>query len=640
MRKSREKHDAHHAGVTLRAVLLGLALIPVNTFFIMANHVKYWSTLATTMALIFNVVIILAALTAINLGIRRVSPRFALNQGELLTIFVMLSISSAISGHDTVQSVVPIVPSGYWYATPENEWKELFWQYLPSSLTIDNTARMDDLYRGESTLYTWEHLKYWVRPILWWTILLTAVLWVMICLSVLLRKQWIEREKLTYPIVQLPLAMTDPKGRFFKSRMMWIGFAIAGGISLINGIHVFVPAIPEIPVRQANIGQYFNEKPWSAIGWMPFYILPFGVGLGFMMPLEMSFSLWFFYLVWKAESVLGSALGLHSLPGFPYDQPQAMGSYLAIVFFALIGGRRHFYSILKGILKPQSYEAQEPMTHRWAVIGLFGGVLFLAIFSYQMGMALWTILLYFMIYYLLAMSVSRIRAEVGPPTHELRLVDAPAFLTTVLGTRWFSKGSLTMMAFYRMFNRRSRSHPMPHVLEGFKLADESKMNSSRLVIAMMAAVVVGIPLAFWAYLTAAYQIGFHFEMTRMGSRPYNAIANWLYHPTATDIPRTLFMCIGFVLTGLMWWMRRIFPRWPLHPAGYAIASNTWTFGWLWFSVFISWAIKSMLLRLGGIGLYRKAYPLFLGLILGEYVVGGGWVLVRLIFGVEVYSFYR
>ena len=90
--------------------------------------------------------------------------------------------------------------------------------------------------------------------------------------------------------------------------MFWAGFAIAGGIDLINGIHAFFPAFPEIPVRKANLGIYFTEKPWDAIGWTPVYILSFGVGLAFLMPLEMSFSLWFFYLFWKGERVLGRAM--------------------------------------------------------------------------------------------------------------------------------------------------------------------------------------------------------------------------------------------------------------------------------------------------------------------------------------------
>jgi hypothetical protein len=166
------------------------------------------------------------------------------------------------------------------------------------------------------------------------------------------------------------------------------------------------------------------------------------------------------------------------------------------------------------------------------------------------------------------------------------------------------------------------------------------MNSGWLVIAMMIATVVGAVAAFWAYLTVAYKTGLQFDMTAMAKRPYRAVENWLYYPTNSNVPATIFMGVGFFFTGFIWWMRRILPFWPFHPAGYAIASNNFTFGWLWFSVFISWLFKSILLRFGGIGLYRKAYPLFLGLILGEYLVGGGWVLIRLISGTQVYSFYR
>jgi len=637
MTKQAKNHQALNAGVTFRAVILGFILIPVNTYFIMANHLKYWSALPTTISLIFNVVITLTVLITFNLLIQRFLPRFALEQGEFLTIYVMLSISSAIAGHDMMQTVVPTIPNGFWFATPENEWKELFWRNLPRWLTSDRLSSLADFYQGDDTFYTKTHLHDWLRPSLWWTVFLSVLIWVMICLDVLLRKQWVERERLTYPIVRLPLEMTRSEGSFFKSRMVWIGFAIAAGIDLINGLHVFFPVLPEIPVRKAELGRYFTEKPWNAIGWTPLYILPFGLGLGFLMPLEMSFSLWFFYLFWKGERVLGRALGLASLPGFPYESSQALGAYLAVAFFALLGARRHIFSILKSLFKPQPHEEKEPMKYRWAVFGLVGGLIFLGAFSHQGGMALWTAALYFLIYYLLALSISRIRAEVGPPTNEMFVVNPRYFLRDVVGTRRLSPGSLTMMALYYSFNRGYRAHPMPHTLEGFKLADESKMNQRRLVFAMMLATVAGILAAFWAYLVVSYKIGAN---PGLGSGGYHSLRNWLYYPSDTNIAAVAFICVGFLFTGFVWWLRTLFPLWPFHPAGYAIASSTWTFGWLWFSVFVSWAIKTALLKVGGIGIYRKARPLFLGLLWGEFLVGGAWVLVRLFLGIRVYSFYR
>ena len=149
-----EPHQTTTVSVTFRAVLLGLLLIPVNTYFIMANHLRFWSTLPTTMALIYNVVITLTVLISFNLLLKRFLPRFALKQQELLTVFVMLSISSAISGHDMMQTVVPTVPDGFWFATPENEWKALFWRYLPSWLTIRMTFRVWKRFMMEKADFT------------------------------------------------------------------------------------------------------------------------------------------------------------------------------------------------------------------------------------------------------------------------------------------------------------------------------------------------------------------------------------------------------------------------------------------------------------------------------------------------------
>ena len=635
------KNQNPHPGVTFRAITLGLLLIPVNTYFIMANHLKFWSTLPTTMSLIYNVIITLMVLIPFNLLLKRFLPKFAFRQGELLTVFAMLSLSSAIAGHDMMQTVIPTISDGFWFATPENEWKQLFWRHIPAWLTSNDEASLKLFYDGESTVYRKAHLLGWLRPILWWTIFLTVLIWVMICIDVFLRRQWIENERLTYPIVQLPLEMTRLDGRLFKSKMMWLGFAIAGGINLINGIHVLFPEFPEVPVRHAEIGQYFTQKPWNSIGWTPIYIRSFAVGLAYLMPLEMSFSVWFFYWFWKAQRILGSAIGLDILPGFPYDWQQVMGGYLVLACFALWGGRRFFFRVVKHIFRGyrspgEIDDSREPMRYRWAAFGLVGGLIFLFVFSHQGGMALWTIGLYFLIYYLLSMSLTRIRAEVGPPT--IRTYATPHdIMTDIFGTRILSHGSLTMMRLYLTFNRGSRAHPMPHTLEGFKLAEESGMRSGRLIVAMMFAAVVGILASFWAYLLVGYNIG---VVSDLGTGGYNLLQNWISHPTETDAAAVTFIGVGALFTGVLWWLRTVFPFWPFHPAGYLVAGEKSTIGRLWFSIFLSWSIKTILLKVGGIRLYRKAYPLFLGLILGEFMVGGVWVLIRLFTGMQMYSFYR
>jgi len=622
-----------HTNVTFRAIVIGFLLIPVNTYFIMWNHLKYWSTLPTTISLIYNAVISLMILVSLNFLIQRFAPGLALKHSEFMTVYMMLSISSALAGHDMIQTVMPTMSDGFWFATPENEWRQLFWGHLPPWMVVGNLSILEGFYEGESTFYTQHHFWGWVRPAIWWAVFLTSLTWVMICLSALLRKQWIEHERLSYPIIQLPLEMTRPDGRLFKSKMMWLGFAIAGGIDLINGLHVFWPAFPEIPVRQAEIGHYFTENPWDALGWTPLYILSFAVGLGFLMSLEMSFSVWFFYFFWKFERVAGKAFGLTAFPRFPYDQSQVVGGYLMLSCLALYGGRNYLLSIFNNLFWLKNDESHP----RWIVWGLIGGLLFLLVFSSKGGLTLWVAGFYFLFYYLLSMGITRVRAEVGPPTNEVSATPH-GFLVDVFGSRQLVPPSLTTIRLYMAFNRGSRAHVMPHTLEGFKVADATRLDKPhQLVWVMVLATITGTLAAFWAYLDVGYRIG---VVSDLGVGGYNTLRGWLYHPTDTDFVSVAFMGVGALFVGLLWWLRTIFPLWPFHPAGYLIGSSSWTIGWLWFSIFISWIVKVTLLKIGGIRLYRKAYPLFLGLLLGEFTIGGAWVLIRLFSGVTVYSFYR
>ena len=641
MTRKIENSHASNVGVTPRSVIVGLILMPVNTYFIMANYLTHTATLPTTLALLYNVIITLMLLILFNFLLKRLLPHLALKQGELLTIYIMLSISSALAGHDMMQTIAPTITNAFWYATPENEWQQLFWRYLPSWLVLDDISNVRGFYDGEDTFYTEQHLRIWLRPIFWWTMLLTVLIWVMLCLDVLLRKQWIDRERLIFPIVQLPLQMARSDGWFFKSRMMWLGFAIAAAIDLTNGLHVFFPAFPEFPTRKAEVSQYFTERPWNAVDWTPLYILPFGLGLGFLMSIEISFSLWFFYLFWKGQRVLGTALGLTGLPGFPFNNPQGLGAYLALICFALFGGRRHFAAILRNLFQNGQDDEKEPLRYRRAVFGVIGGLFLLMAFSYKGGMALWIAGLYFLIFYLLSMSIARVRAEVGSPAAEMHYVNPRQFFANVFATRQLPPRSLTVIAMYVAFNRGYRAHPMPHTLEGFKLAEASLMNIHRLFWVMLLATVVGILVAFWAYLDVSYKLPSN-PVSGLGNWGYNDLQRWIYHPTSINLPAVASMVVGFLFTGFLWWVRTRFPLWAVHPAGYAITHHAtrFAFAWIWFSIFISWGVKLIILKVGGIRLYRKALPFFLGLALGDFVFGGGWALVRLFWNVEVYSFYR
>ena len=84
------------------------------------------------------------------------------------------------------------------------------------------------------------------------------------------------------------------------------------------------------------------------------------------------------------------------------------------------------------------------------------------------------------------------------------------------------------------------------------------------------------------------------------------------------------------------WMRHRFLWWPFHPIGYALGV-TWGPFHLWFSTLLGWTLKLAMLKFGGFGLYRRARPIFIGLVLGEYVMAGLWAFIGLKTGVSYWG---
>ena len=180
-----------------------------------------------------------------------------------------------------VQILLPIISYAFAYATPENDWQSLFWHYIPSWTSVTDKRGLANFFDGGSTFYP--HLEAWTTPLLWWGLFLAALFSVMLSINFIFRRQWTENEKLSYPLIQLPLAMANPRSGFFRSKAMWIGFAVAAAIDLLNGVNYLFPQVPRLSgIRAYDIADFFTVRPWNAITWFPIGIYPFAVGLAFL----------------------------------------------------------------------------------------------------------------------------------------------------------------------------------------------------------------------------------------------------------------------------------------------------------------------------------------------------------------------
>ena len=529
-----------------------------------------------------------------------------------------------------------------WFATPENEWESLIFKHIPRWLAAMDNDVLHGFYFGDSSIYTKAHLSVWLRLFAFWAIFMLVLILTMLCSNVIIRRQWTETERLSYPVIQLPDEITKTDGTIFQNALFRIGFLLTVAINILNGFHFYFPVIPQFRIRIPDIGHFFTIEPWNAVGWMPLVVYPWLVGMIFFIPLDLSFSCWFFYWLMKGLKVMGSASGWRTLPQFPYSRHQSFGAYMGIFVFVLFAGRRHFINALITAYRSVDRESGDPISMRVAFIYVVLGGVFLIGFAVSAGMSAWVALAFFTLYFMLSVGLARIRAELGAPVHDLHFMGPQRLVVFATGTRLIGNQNLTLLAIFSWFNRAYRCHPMPIQLESLKLAQVQRFHTRRIFFALIIGCAIGAITVWWKLLDAFYQQGgsqgiASYAVSAFGREPYTLLENWLTYPDPPDVPALIAVAIGFCLTLVMLILRARLIWWHFHPLGYTLADD-YAINWIWSSVLCGWALKLLVLKLGGIRVYRTALPFFIGLILGEFVLGSFWSLLSMVIGQPMYAF--
>ncbi len=632
-----------------RGFLVGLALLPLNSLWVLYMEcISGDGPYVSTISLFFNVVFIMVLVALANAGVRRLRPSLALGRGELVIVYTMLTISTSISGHDMLQVLVPLMTTGYWFATPQNRWESMLDNTTPSWLLVSDQEVLYGYWNGATTLYQEQVLAAWLGPILWWGGFICVVVFVLVCMSVLVRPLWAERERLTFPIIHLPVELTDPGTGLLRNKLMWLGFGLAGVLDLLNGLHYLFPAVPGVSLYH-DLGGHIHDLPWSGVGWLPLTFHPAVIGISFLMPAELLFSCTFFFLWWKALFIAAAAMGISRgytgvtlEPIFPYANEQMFGGFLAIAFGSLLIGRRYLAHLWRRILGAASEvdDSGEGMSFRLAAAGIVVGFGLLVWFFVRAGMSPSIAVLVFAIYFLLALAVARVRAEFGSPVHDFHFTGPDYTISYLAGTMNLGQRDLGMLTQCFWFNRAYRAHPIANSLEGLQMSARGRGSPRAVVVALMVATAATVVATFWGWLHYAYRLGatshWGFGANWFGEEAYNRLQSWIESPRPPQFAAGLAMAAGFAISLLLTAARAAYVGWPFHPVAYALSAS-WSIHLVWTPMLIAWVIKVLVLRYGGLRLYRQVLPLFYGLILGQSMVGCTWPLIGVIFGVPNYN---
>tara|TARA_B100001115_G_scaffold182645_1_gene179409 strand:+ start:18 stop:1844 length:1827 start_codon:yes stop_codon:yes gene_type:complete len=577
-------------------------------------------------------------------------PRLAFHRQELAVVYIMGIVGCAIPTMGLTEYLLPIISGAVYYASPENEWNELIHPYIRTWLIPQDYEAVKYFYEGAPRNYAlpW---TVWLKPLVAWVPLVLSIYFSMICISVVLRKQWIERERLAFPLVQVPMAMIEDGDRpsiikpFFKSTLMWIGFALPFIVGSLRALHNYYNFIPDVNL-QTSIPLFRNTTALQIVLSFPM------LGFSYFVNLEIAFAIWFFNLLARVQEGIFGILGIASTQklyyagSFPVLAHQGMGAMLVLAIFGLWTAKPHLKDVWRKAIKndPSVDDSDEMLSYRTAVLGLLISNMFVCGWLWLAGMAWWVLPIYLTSMYLLFIAVTRVVAEGGIAAARAPLI-ASDFVTSGLGNTVLGPNTLTALGFTFVWAADIRTFVLASCANGLKLADDTLGRHKRSLfgaIALSILISMGTSIVTVLYLSYEYGginlNGWFFGPTGGPVYPFNFISKHLNDPQGPNVIGWISTLSGGTVMGLLMLARQHFLWWPLHPLGFAVSTISMT-NYISFSVFLAWLIKSLILRYGGPTLFQRARPFFLGLILGQFAVAGFWLIVDFFTGMTDNNIY-
>ena len=621
---------------SLRGLLIGVALSLavglVAPYAIVFNY--FWIGFnPSSPAAIFFLFILTFVVNAI---VGLLSRRFELSRADLVLIYCMLLMAVTVPTWGLMFFLIGTIVYPFYYATPENKFADLFYDHIPAWMVPQDSQAIKDYYEGlpEGADIPW---GVWFEPMGYWLALIVAMSFMLICMSAILHRQWSVHERLNYPMVQLPQSMIDrgpdPAARLaplFKNRIMWLGFAVPFILLSLNALNHYYPTVPQYsPSGSVSLlNRTFNLPIHLNLAWVGFF---------YLVNLEITFSIWFFYVFSKAEEAVFTILGIASterLSAYEYSQPadlthQATGAVIVLVLFGMWIARRHLADVARKLWSPHDGvdDSEELLGYRTAMCGFLGSLLFIALWLWRSGvppLVIPVLLIVSLIFFIL---VARVVAAGGVATARSPIVPA-YFIISGLGTSILGVKGLVALNFTFIWQGESRTSPMVAASNGLKLAEMIRGSKTRLFWGLMLALTCSLLAAAYMTLKLAYTYGaINLSLINVAGGH-----GWPYvGPTITNMPELnlrgwLFTGIGAAAEGFLMWAQHRWFWWPFHPIGFAIAVG-WLTSQIWFSAMVAWLLKLVILRYGGVRIFQGLKPFFLGLILGEVSVNGVWGVI-------------
>jgi uncharacterized protein DUF6785/uncharacterized protein DUF6784 len=640
-----------------RCVVIGLILAAIigltgPYWFVYLRSSRLWMDYHTGGVVFF----LLVLMVFFNVIVGRVWKRARLRGHELMFIAAMMFASGSIASSGLVAYFVPSIAKLHYEADSSNEWREKIVTHVnPHLLPFDKFGDPRHGLDADGVTVTkvavnefWEgiddkapiHWGPWIGPFMVWGIFFAGLFALLMAVMVVMRKQWVDYEHLSFPIAQVPAelcaAADDPGGptSIFRSRAFWVGLGLVCVLMSVGGVAHYIDDTAQlyfrtrtkVPVKWRGVEHFFHLNLEIAI-----------IALVFLVPNRVAFSVWSFALVgWLLNATLktyGITLKGQNMPygGSPIPQHLVMGGLMVFVLSNFYTSRRHLARVLKCALGTgeRGYDDGEASRYRTALIVIIVGSIVVTAWLIWAGLrpvyAVAFLLLTFTIFY----AMTRVVAQCGLP-----VASAPStpsgWLGSVVGSKTLQQGQIATLALLLGWNGDVRNLTMSGAAHGLSL---TKRRRGGLLWAMLAAVAV------------TYIVGVLFSVymaNRFGGASSALSNSWTYGnqpkvglwwasghattPLAACKPGLMWGAVGVIVMGLLVLASRTLFWWPIHPVGLLLFA-THMVQFFWLSIFIAWLTKAIVVYLGGNRAARTARKFFLGALVGCFLIAGIWACV-------------
>jgi hypothetical protein len=551
--------------------------------------------------------------------------------------------------------------------------------------TIPENSR-DSLFVRPDNLWTPAGLWYvikgyiphrqWAQPLMYWMSIVLAMVMGLLGMGVIFRKQWTERERLSFPMTVLPrLLLEDPPQdaapdtwALLAKPSFRLGVGIAATYAFFLGLAHYIPGMPD-PRVSIDMAGYVSSPAlksalWAHNGGNLFELHLLFIAIAFFVDLEILLSLIVFFWLAKIPFIFGEVFGWKSIRGivavssFPFPHEQHIGAFLTLAGTSIWVARTHLKGVAKRVigLKGGADDSDEAMSYRLAVSCIVFAFIAFAYWGEMTGLGAANAVVFFGFLMVCGLAAARIRVESGAPFGYFTPY-FPYLLFFLLGGLANFRLETMILAFVAGGFMAAAQFLMiaPTQVEMLHLAATERVSPRGMSGVLLVGVAGGVLIGGFFLLTWCYGRGgeniphvkywvlnqnWYLQPLRQAVADADTIA---IRSAATGVAEATdyrtgpiaAVGVGSGITLLLTFLRVRFVGFWLHPLGYVLA-NTGFIASVWGSLLVAWVVKLSALKLGGPRLIRESMtPLFAGLFVGGLAGIVFWdviALVVLLFG--------